>query len=116
MTVQDSTQLPQNSVSSFYWDKYRDTTMGRYLFHCEHTFIRRLLCTIPQPQRLLDVASGSGRMALPLHDAGINIVALELDPEALAAFKQRSNVVPLLRGDVLCLPFADGSFNAIVAI
>ena len=55
-------------------------------------------------------------MALPLHNAGLNVVALEKDPVAVGAFQRRSNGIPLVMGDVLCLPFADGTFDSLVAI
>lgn len=105
-----------NSVEPFYWDNFRDTTMGSYLFHHEHTFVRRSLDAAIQPGTLLDIGCGSGRMTLPLHDVGINVVGLDMDPVALAAFQRRSKAIPLVRGDAVHLPFTDGSFDCVVAI
>jgi SAM-dependent methyltransferase len=105
-----------DEVESFYWDQYRDTAVGRYLFAREHAFIGRVLGRGTPPRRLLDVGCGSGRLTLPLREAGHEVVAVDLSPVALAAFRRRSATAPAVRGDAQCLPFADGSFDAVIAI
>lgn len=105
-----------DSVQPFFWDNIRDTTMDRYLYQRENAFIRRVLGVSAQPRRLQDVGCGSGRMTLPLHDAGHDVVGLDNDAGALAAFQHRSNAVPLIMGDAQWLPFADGRFDCVVAI
>ena len=104
------------AATPFYWDRYRDTTLGRYLFEREHRFIRRALGWSRRPGRLLDLGSGSGRLTLPLRGAGYDVVGLDLSPVALAAFRRRSQVVPLVRADAGRLPFVDDSFDGVIAI
>lgn len=43
-------------------------------------------------------------------------MGLDISRRALDAFQQRSQDVPLVQGDVLCLPFARGSLDCVVAI
>jgi SAM-dependent methyltransferase len=105
-----------DSVPSFFWDRYRDTTVGRYLTQRELAFIRHSLGTATQPRRLLDIACGSGRITSRLHDAGLNVVGVDYDTVALDAFRQRSKAVPLVMGDGQRLPFAAGSFDCVVAV
>jgi len=110
------TSANTDSVQPFFWDNYHDTSMGRYLGQRENAFIRRVLGVAAQPRRLLDVGCGSGQMTLPLHDAGLNVIGLDMDPVALAAFRRRCDAGPLVRGDAQRLPFADGRFDCVVGI
>lgn len=103
-------------VQPFYWDQFRDTPLDRYLFRREYAFIRRFLGSTARPRSLLDIGCGSGRVTLPLHGMGLDVVGMDLDPVPLAAFQGRSDAVPLVRGAALRLPFADGSFDCVVAM
>src|SRR5438128_1448395 len=105
-----------DSVQPFYWDRFRDTSMGRYLFQCEYAFVRRSLCSVEHPRNVLDVCCGSGRMTLPLLHAGLNVVGLDIDPAALTAFRRRSEKAPLVSGTALNLPFPEDSFDCVIAI
>jgi ubiquinone/menaquinone biosynthesis C-methylase UbiE len=104
------------TVEPFYWDEYRDTTVGRYLFRREQAFIDRFLGDAPPPRELLDIGCGSGRLTLPMHRAGHTVTGLDFSPAALASFRRQSEDVPLVRGDATRLPFADGSFDGVIAI
>jgi SAM-dependent methyltransferase len=103
-------------ASPFFWDRFRDTTVGRYLFEREHTFISRSLVHAGRGQAILDLGCGSGRLAVPLHDSGHRLVGMDVSRVALAAFRRRSLDIPLVIGDASFLPFADGSFDAVVAV
>ncbi|MDP8924332.1 MAG: class I SAM-dependent methyltransferase [Chloroflexota bacterium] len=100
----------------FYWDAYRDTTVGRYLFQREYAFIRRCLGQDSRTHSLLDLGCGSGRLTMPLRDAGYTIVGMDLSPVALAALRTQTREVRLVRGDTRHLPFAAGSFDGVVGI
>jgi SAM-dependent methyltransferase len=101
---------------TFYWDHYNDTTVGRYLFRREYAFINHYLRDVPRSSSLLEIGCGSGRLTLPLHQAGFQVVGLDRNPVALAAFKRRSGAVSLVMGDAAQLPFASNSFHCILAI
>jgi len=82
--------------------------MGRYLLEHEYAFAGRWLGQARQPCRVLDLACGSGSMGLPLR--------IDLDPLALAEIRRQSNRMPLVAGDALLLPFANNSFDCVIAI
>jgi len=109
-----STRMPP--AKAFFWDRYRDTTMGRYIGEREKAFIDRCLGPAVRGRRLLEVACGSGRLTLSLHTGGHEIVGLDIDPVALAAFRKQSDAVPLVLGDALHPPFASDTFDGLVAI
>ncbi|HMQ53003.1 MAG TPA: class I SAM-dependent methyltransferase [Anaerolineae bacterium] len=101
----------------FYWDNYRDTTVGRYLSQREITFISRVLNdAAPPPQRIADLACGSGRITVPLFQAGLNIIGTDLDPVALASFPRQSQPVPLAQSNALHFPFTNESLDCVIAI
>jgi ubiquinone/menaquinone biosynthesis C-methylase UbiE len=98
------------------WANYRETTMGCYLGDCERAFVRTCLEGTRQPLRVLDVACGSGALTLSMYDPEHTVWGIDLDALALGLFQQRSTAVPLTRGDAQQLPFADHSFDCVVAI
>ncbi|HMQ53451.1 MAG TPA: class I SAM-dependent methyltransferase [Anaerolineae bacterium] len=101
----------------FYWDNYRDTTVGRYLSQREITFISRVLIDAASPpRRIADLACGSGRITLPLSQAGLNIIGTDLDPVALASFQRQSQQVPLAQSNASDFPFTNESLDCLIAI
>jgi demethylmenaquinone methyltransferase / 2-methoxy-6-polyprenyl-1,4-benzoquinol methylase len=73
------------------------------------------------PERLLDVATGTGDMGLlALEQApDARVVGIDLTPamlhEARAKALARNVVFPVTAGDGLALPFADDTFNAVTS-
>jgi SAM-dependent methyltransferase len=65
--------------------------------------------------RLLDVATGPGYVAARAGQRGAHPVGLDLSETMLAFARDRHRDVEFLRGDACDLPFADGSFDAVVA-
>jgi demethylmenaquinone methyltransferase/2-methoxy-6-polyprenyl-1,4-benzoquinol methylase len=67
-----------------------------------------------KPALLLDMATGTGKMAQAVQRRGGKVVAVDLSPNMLAiARKKTSKATPLLLGHVLKLPFQDDSFDAL---
>lgn len=70
-------------------------------------------------QRVLDVAAGSGNVAIPAALAGADVVASDLTPELLAAGEQdavrRGASVRWEQADAESLPYPDSSFDAVVS-
>lgn len=68
---------------------------------------------------VLDVATGSGNVAIPAAEAGAIVIGLDLVPELLEAGRQRSAEaaveVEWIEGDAEELPFADGRFDRVVS-
>lgn len=79
-------------------------------------WITRFAALVPAGARLLDVAAGSGRHARFFVARGARVVAVDIDADALATLADVPGVatrVADLEGDAW--PFADASFDAIVA-
>ena len=76
-------------------------------------------CGIGLGQRVLDVASGSGNVALRAAEAGAEVVASDLTPENLAAGRREASALGLelewVRADVQELPFADDEFDVVTS-
>jgi ubiquinone/menaquinone biosynthesis C-methylase UbiE len=69
--------------------------------------------------RVLDVAAGSGNVAIPAALAGGRVVACDLTPEMFDAgakqAAQRGAEVDWREGDAEALPFADGEFDVVLS-
>src|SRR5690348_13068751 len=66
--------------------------------------------------RLLDVACGTGVVAVTAARAGARVTGLDLTPELLERARENATIAALevewREGDVEQLPFEDGSFDA----
>lgn len=70
-------------------------------------------------QRVLDLAAGSGTVAVPAAQAGANVVAADLTPELFVAGRAAAAAagveISWVEADAQALPFADGEFDAVVS-
>lgn len=69
---------------------------------------------LPPAGRVLDVASGTGRLSQAIRRRGQPVVAVDYSPPMAARTAELG--VPTLIGDAFGLPFAAGSFAAVVAL
>jgi SAM-dependent methyltransferase len=76
-------------------------------------------CGISPGQRVLDVAAGTGNVAIRAAEAGADVVASDLTPENFAAGRReaRAHGVELewVEADAEALPFADGEFDVVTS-
>jgi SAM-dependent methyltransferase len=74
-------------------------------------------CGIGPGQRVLDVAAGTGNVALRAAAAGAQVVACDLTPESLAVGERHGAGLDIewVQADAQALPFADGEFDAVVS-
>ena len=76
-------------------------------------------CGISAGQRVLDVAAGSGNVAIRAAEAGAQVVAVDLTPENFEAGRReaRARGVELewVEGDAESLPFGDGEFDVVTS-
>ena len=81
-------------------------------------FIARL--PIPAGSRVLDVACGTGNLAIPLARAGHLVTGVDIAPNLLSQARERAAAESLSvtfdEGDAENLPYADGSFDAVVTM
>jgi SAM-dependent methyltransferase len=63
---------------------------------------------------LLEVGVGTGRIAIPLAEAGFRVVGVDLSAPMLAVLASKKSRVIALRGSALQLPVADQSAGAVI--
>ena len=70
-------------------------------------------------QDVLDVATGSGNVAIPCAKRGANVTGLDLTPELFDAARRRAREADVecewIEGDAEELPFADDSFDRVLS-
>jgi SAM-dependent methyltransferase len=76
-------------------------------------------CAIEPGMAVLDVAAGTGNAAIPAALAGARVTASDLTPELLDAGRTRAEQagaeLAWVTADAEQLPFADGSFDAVIS-
>jgi ubiquinone/menaquinone biosynthesis C-methylase UbiE len=76
-------------------------------------------CGISPGQRVLDVAAGSGNVAIRAAEAGANVVAADITPENFEAGKkeaeERGVAVEWVEADAQALPFGDDEFDVVTS-
>ncbi|HET9739812.1 MAG TPA: class I SAM-dependent methyltransferase [Solirubrobacteraceae bacterium] len=76
-------------------------------------------CGISAGQRVLDVATGTGNVAIRAAEAGADVVALDLTPENFEAGRReaaaRGVELDWVEGDAAALPFGDGEFDVVTS-
>lgn len=68
--------------------------------------------------RCLEIGIGTGRVALPLAGAGVDVVGIDLSMPMLVRLRSKvhgSDPFPIARADAMRLPFADREFDAVLA-
>jgi SAM-dependent methyltransferase len=74
---------------------------------------------ISRGDRVLDVAAGTGNVALRAAELGAEVVALDITPESLAAGRREAESLDLslewVEGDAQELPFEDASFDVVTS-
>jgi ubiquinone/menaquinone biosynthesis C-methylase UbiE len=76
-------------------------------------------CGISAGQRMLDVAAGSGNVAIRAAQAGAQVVASDLTPEHLEAGRREADrrgvELEWVEADAEALPFEDGEFDVVTS-
>ena len=89
-----------------------------------HRFAREMIwlrpdvvaaCGIGPGQRVLDVAAGTGNVAIRAAEAGADVVACDLEPAQLEAGRRRLPRSTGSQADAAALPFADGEFDVVTS-
>jgi SAM-dependent methyltransferase len=76
-------------------------------------------CGIGPGQRVLDVAAGTGNVAIRAAEAGADVVASDLTPENFDAGRSEASAhgveLEWVEADAEALPFADGEFDVVTS-
>ena len=118
--LMDSPGLPEAEVEDAYRVLCRVNKQLGNLRTIRREFLRFVREDVADSPAItaLDVGSGSGdipeaiRRMMP--DRAIHVVALDRDATAVASARRRS--LSVVRGDALCLPFADRTIDLVVAV
>jgi SAM-dependent methyltransferase len=90
---------------------------ARYIGAVGADLVRRL--SIVPGDRLLDVATGTGLLAIPAAHAGATVTGLDLTPELLAGARRRAEAegvqIMWVEGDAEALPFEDETFDLVAS-
>lgn len=98
------------------YDAWYDSPRGRWIGSTELQLLLRHLDQRPG-QRLLDVGCGTGWFTRGLAARGFAMTGLDVDEGMLAVARQRTpEGISWLQGDAAQLPFADASFDQVVAL
>jgi demethylmenaquinone methyltransferase / 2-methoxy-6-polyprenyl-1,4-benzoquinol methylase len=74
---------------------------------------RRTIAAVVRPGgRVLDACCGTGDLALAAERMGAVVTGLDFSPAMLERARRKSSTIEWVEGDLLALPFADGSFDA----
>lgn len=68
---------------------------------------------------VLEVGVGTGRIAKPLLAAGARVTGIDLSRNMMNRLRETLGDLPapaLLEGDITCLPFANGAFDAVIGV
>lgn len=68
------------------------------------------------PTRLLEAGCGQGEVAAGLASLGLPVIGVDLAIDALTVCRARHPDLPLVVGNVGCLPFRDHAFDAVVSL
>ena len=75
---------------------------------------RRTVEAVVQPGfRVLDACCGTGDLAIAAEREGGIVTGLDFSPGMLARARAKSRTIDWVQGDVLSLPYEDGSFDAV---
>lgn len=72
-------------------------------------------CGIGPGQRVLDVAAGTGNVAIRAADAGADVVACDLEPAQLEVGRAEAPEIEWVEADAAALPFGDGEFDVVTS-
>lgn len=101
----------QVAVSESYDEQRFGGASGRRVNQREVAIVLDL---VPPTGRVLDLASGTGRVARALAERGQPVVAADYSPPMAA--KTHAIELPSVIGDAFAAPFLAGSFDAVVAL
>lgn len=64
--------------------------------------------------RILEGGTGTGRLAVPLREAGAAVVGIDLSWGMMARQRAKQPTAPLAQASVTALPFGEGAFDAVL--
>jgi demethylmenaquinone methyltransferase / 2-methoxy-6-polyprenyl-1,4-benzoquinol methylase len=76
--------------------------------------VRKLKPLLPADSQILDVACGTGDLSIALfEETNAKLIGVDFCRPMLDLAKTKAGKISFIEGDALCLPFADGAFDAV---
>ena len=97
------------------YDAWYQTPLGKAAHEIERATVAEL-ARPAQGERALDAGCGTGIYSAWLVSQGLQVEALDRDPEMLAAAQEKAPAARCIEGDATALPFADGEFDLALAV
>lgn len=84
-------------------------------FGIDRTWRRKLVRTVISSgaEHVLDVACGTGDVAVELRRRGVDVIGVDISREMLSIAARKAPDITFMYGDASALPFQDGSFDAV---
>lgn len=115
MDVEELSELKQGHRAM--WDSGDYPSVAEFVAQVGERLVERAVPA--RGEALLDVAAGSGNVAVPAAHAGAHVTALDLAPSLLEAGRVRASAagveIDWVEGDAEALPFADASFDVVLS-
>jgi SAM-dependent methyltransferase len=106
-------------------DHYEDAALYDFEYEdrgVDIVWYRRLAARLGVKQRILELGAGTGRITVPLLEAGHVVTALDKMPPMLELLQAKAAASPsfgaqlaVVVGDMTALPLADGAFDLVIA-
>jgi len=99
------------------YEQWFTTPIGKLVKETEFELVHELL-DIRSGEKLLDAGCGTGLFTLDFLREGAEVVGLDISLPMLnlAGTKLKGYPISIVRGDMLCLPFKDNSFDKTVSV
>lgn len=95
------------------YEDWYSTPYGQLADRIELSMLLELLRPVAPGASVLDLGCGTGHFAHALARHGLRVVGVDPEPAMLAVARERA---PVVCGDGLHLPFADGAFDAAILV
>lgn len=104
----------RDEIAATYDDARFRGLRGRFVNQLERRLLMRSIAGLPAAALMLDLPTGTGRMARWLAEAGYRVVGADISLPMLGRARALSAQAALVRGEGERLPFADKSVDAAV--
>lgn len=95
-----------------YYDRTRALTPDM-----EAAMVAVVSAELASRRRTLEIGAGTGRIALPLAQAGVDVTAVDLSEPMLRRLVEKGGAaVPAVQADATRLPFRNGTFGSAIAV
>jgi ubiquinone/menaquinone biosynthesis C-methylase UbiE len=77
--------------------------------------VELLVAQLPEKGRCLEIGIGTGRIALPLMERGVDLVGIDISSEMLRKLVAKAGQMKIALADATRLPFRDATFSSAIA-